>query len=712
MIEFHQASGDEYEAIVMRHPEPEKEQPVFKVFPERTEYRTGDLYTRHTSKPDLWLYRGRGDDIIVFLTGEKTNPISMEEAIARHPEVRSVLVLGTLRFQAALLVELATDEKLSTTQKAEVIERLWPTIQEANKECPRHAQIKKSHILFTDLQKPMQRAGKGTIQRRPTIELYKEEIDELYADADKLSVVAADVAEASVNLQDSKVVSTFISETLIKLTDSIGYVDSDNFFISGMDSLQAVQLTRSLKMALAIPHLEISTVYANPSIPSLTKAIMQLSVEHESSTVSKQSSRSQTMEEMLRDYQQLVDVIAQSQMANTSTNGVPATVPKDRVILLTGSTGAIGSYIVHALLDTTNVSYIYCLNRASDSQSLQVERSKARGLPTEFSADRVTFLTADWSKDSLGLDAEVYERLRSTVTDVIHNAWPVNFNLSLSTFAPQLSGVINLLKLAASTSHSCTLLFISSISSVLAYTLKPIPEEIITDPRAALPMGYAESKYLTERILDYASIALPTVNTVVVRVGQVAGPAFEPGNWNKWEWFPSLVISSLFLGMVPDSLGKGQNTIDWVPIDFLAGALVDLTLSNKDHDSASGGRVFHPVNPQPTTWSALMPIVVDALNKTLAAKGVAKSITAVPLSTWIECVREEAEKLDGASDLEKMLEVNPAVKLLGFYEGLNAGEGFSDVDGKMAIKASEKLNNLEGLKVEWMEKWIQGWVGI
>jgi hypothetical protein len=59
-----------------------------------------------------------------------------------------------------------------------------------------------------------------------------------------------------------------------------------------------------------------------------------------------------------------------------------------------------------------------------------------------------------------------------------------------------------------------------------------------------------------------------------------------------------------------------------------------------------------------------------------------------------------------------MLEVNPVVKLSGFYEGLNAGEGFSDVDGEMAIQASEKLKSLEGLKVEWMEKWIQGWVGI
>jgi hypothetical protein len=70
-FEFQKASEGEYEAVIMRHRDADKEQPVFKVFPAQKEYRTGDLYVPHPSKPDLWHYRGRGDDIIVFLTGEK-----------------------------------------------------------------------------------------------------------------------------------------------------------------------------------------------------------------------------------------------------------------------------------------------------------------------------------------------------------------------------------------------------------------------------------------------------------------------------------------------------------------------------------------------------------------------------------------------------------------------------------------------------------------
>lgn len=70
-FEFRSASEGEYEAVIVRHPDADKEQPVFKVFPDKQEYQTGDLYVPHPSKPDLWHYRGRGDDIIVFLTGEK-----------------------------------------------------------------------------------------------------------------------------------------------------------------------------------------------------------------------------------------------------------------------------------------------------------------------------------------------------------------------------------------------------------------------------------------------------------------------------------------------------------------------------------------------------------------------------------------------------------------------------------------------------------------
>lgn len=96
-LEFRPHSEDRYEAVIIRHTDPEKAQPIFSVFPGLKEWATHDLYRPHASIPDLWAYSGRSDDILVLLTGEKTNPTTMEQHISHHPEVLAALVVGTYR---------------------------------------------------------------------------------------------------------------------------------------------------------------------------------------------------------------------------------------------------------------------------------------------------------------------------------------------------------------------------------------------------------------------------------------------------------------------------------------------------------------------------------------------------------------------------------------------------------------------------------------
>lgn len=176
-IEHHHVSGGEYEAVLVRSPEREGHQFPFSIFADRQEYRTNDLMVPHPTKPGLWRPSSRLDDIIVFLNGEKTNPVSMEQHIvAANSEVTGCLVVGAQRFQAALLVELDTK---SLGDECFAIEKLWPSIEEANIPAPAHARIAKSHILFTSPDKPMLRAAKGTIQRASTLEMYAQEIEKI-----------------------------------------------------------------------------------------------------------------------------------------------------------------------------------------------------------------------------------------------------------------------------------------------------------------------------------------------------------------------------------------------------------------------------------------------------------------------------------------------------------------------------------------------------
>jgi hypothetical protein len=52
-------------------PRDTKYQTIFHTFPEIQEWRTKDLFKQHPSKPFLWKYSGRRDDIVVLSNGEK-----------------------------------------------------------------------------------------------------------------------------------------------------------------------------------------------------------------------------------------------------------------------------------------------------------------------------------------------------------------------------------------------------------------------------------------------------------------------------------------------------------------------------------------------------------------------------------------------------------------------------------------------------------------
>ena len=289
----------------------------------------------------------------------------------------------------------------------------------------------------------------------------------------------------------------------------------------------------------------------------------------------------------------------------------------------------------------------------------------------------------------------------------------MNFNLSLPAFRPQLSGIINLVDFAANAPKSPTIFFISSISSVLNHHTSPpspVGEEIILDTKCPSPMGYGESKYIAERLLSHAATEM-SLSVRIARVGQIAGPVKSSGQWNKWEWLPSLVLSSLHIGAVPESLGSGQDQLDWVPIDLLAEILVELTLNPPIEKEVSDTEIFHPLHPHPVTWTSLLPIILETLRQT----GGGKAMETVPFASWLRRVRADVESTSGGpanhTDIEARLKLNPAVKLLEFYEALlEGGEKRAELDTSKAKAASGKLRDLEALRPEWMQRWIQGWL--
>lgn len=701
--EFRPYRDQEHELFLIRNEATEPNIPVFSLFSDLTEYSTRDLFVRHPTKKDLWEWSGRADDIIVFLNGEKTNPISMEHHIvSRNAEVTAAIVAGNQRFQASLLIEIpAKDGKApSPSERAALIEKIWPSIEEANQECPAHARIAKSHILFTTPDKPVVRTGKGTIQRKGSLALYKDEFDALYRDADRVTAQLDSEVAGPGPVDDVNLISQFITDSVKAITKWSALDRTDNFFLRGIDSLQAITLVRWLRQGLQSQKISVPLVYSYPSVEELAKAIVQLlSNERELEETQKAAAREEARS-LLSEYQGLIDKSSQ------------------HTVILTGSTGAIGSYILDELLANQSIEHIWCLNRKEKEVSVKkhAELRESRGLsPLDLKKSRVSFLTVNLSEEFFGLAEEVYNQLRKSATLVIHNAWPVNFNLSLSSFKPQLTGVVNLIDFCSSSTLSAHLFFVSSFSSVASFKneSKVTPEEVITNHDPSIN-GYVGSKYLAERLLDYAVKKRPNFHASIARVGQVAGAVRNRDLWNKSEWFPSLIISSLRIGGLPESLGPELDNIDWVPVDLLAGVLVELALKG---GNASTVQVFHPLNLHPTSWEALKPAVSDELLKLSGTK-----LETIPLSEWVKRIRQHMEKVAGShqalaeGEMESFVEKVPAVKLLDFYQTILDSSQGCDAEGRNVFAtaktadASQQLQAVDGVKEEWIRKWTQEWI--
>jgi thioester reductase-like protein len=147
-------------------------------------------------------------------------------------------------------------------------------------------------------------------------------------------------------------------------------------------------------------------------------------------------------------------------------------------------------------------------------------------------------MEADLAEDRLGLKEGAYQELTSRTTHIIHNAWPVDFNLSLSSFEPQLAGCLHLLTLATMMPYLRNLSFVSSIGIASDWTKKrstEVPESKIEDLSVAGDMGYSQSKLLAELIFAHGCDNLK-VPVSICRVGQIAGPVLSPkGMWSPKE---------------------------------------------------------------------------------------------------------------------------------------------------------------------------------
>ncbi|RAH76693.1 acetyl-CoA synthetase-like protein [Aspergillus japonicus CBS 114.51] len=97
--------GEDFELVLQRDESCLPLQAVFQNLPHLQEWRTNDVVRRHPHIPDYWEYRYRLDDLIVFSTGEKMNPLPVEARLRDIAGVKEALVVGNKQSYPAVLLK-------------------------------------------------------------------------------------------------------------------------------------------------------------------------------------------------------------------------------------------------------------------------------------------------------------------------------------------------------------------------------------------------------------------------------------------------------------------------------------------------------------------------------------------------------------------------------------------------------------------------------
>ncbi|KAF8510926.1 hypothetical protein BU17DRAFT_55015 [Hysterangium stoloniferum] len=598
-------------------------------------FATKDLVLRHPNNPAKFKVYGRKDDQIILSTGEKcTDFIPLETIICRNPLVEIAMVIGHGKSHIGVLVQPTRGHQVPL-QDVVALENyrnaIWPSVEEANALSPSHSKIFKEMIIVSHPERPLEVTTKLTPRRSVILTTYKNEISAAY--------IAASISKYSICVP-----STWSPHQIIILVRSVVHAvmarstpinDDDDIFENGGDSLQAAYIRNTLIQTIVQEKQMISApmpqdiVYSNPTVTTLTNATISLM----NSTISRPN------------IPKLSNVDGVQRIITNLTSTFPTHQPSPRlvstksrvIVLLTGTTGALGSQLLANLVSSLEVNHIYALNRKSDARiSLhrrQADALSRRGLPPAVvESDKVTLLEGDTTLEELGLGRHIFEEIRDNVTLIIHTAWKVNFNLGLNSYIPLLQGVRKLVDIALQSPLSAPPRFIFS-SSVGVYKseMNERPkEEPIKDFNIVAGSGYSESKWIAERILEEAA-KRTALKPIIVRIGQMTSNS--SGAWNSTDWLPAMLRSGQLIGALPFR----DDSIAWVSTEIVARAMFEFRTSHSQY--------LHLVHPNPVPWMSVFSIFSEKLH--------------IPLIPWDEWVK----RLDNGR-----IDENPALHLLGFFQ--------------------------------------------
>ncbi|KAF9008146.1 acetyl-CoA synthetase-like protein [Hymenopellis radicata] len=669
-------STDVFELQILTTP---SHQPAIENLPDVAGYATHDIVKAHPTSPGLWRVIGRTDEVIVLSAGEKVVPNQTEDKVNSSPDVSGALMFGRGRPHCGLIVEPRDPERWAK-KGVHFIYAIWPFVEEANSQAPAFSRILRNMVIVTSREKPMERVGKGSLARQATLSSFEKEIEDAYQ-----NFQTSTKTEPPVSWARDHVIDWLKRQTVDLVAKRNSELNADDdLFSAGFDSISAVSLLSRISGALpgGVAHrLTPTFVYEHPTLSDMANAL--LNVIAGNAEIADNSSKLAELTAMIQKYSVFESPISGKTQRSSSL----------RSVLLTGTTGALGSYLLEGLLRHPEVVTVFAVNRPSDTPTYQrqADAFRSKGLDAQLLDSRkLVWIDGD------PLESDNLPKWKDNVDVVIHNAWRLDFNLSLSSFEPLIRSTHDMLEVCRASTRNVQFFFTSSTSAAQNWDsgLGAVPERAV-ESRYALGKGYGESKHVVEVMMEKAGI-----DATVLRIGQVAGGA-PMGAWATTDWVPAMVKSSVTLGVLPSAVG----TVSWIPMHSLANSIIDIVFSDP------AGALINLLHPNPTSWDS----VIGAIGEQLHAQHVTpEKLLSIPFSEWMQLVEECDE--DPASV--------PAIKLRGFFRHfadkdaqarsdrrvLEAG-GRAHFELRNGYEMSSTLRGLKdaGVILDDVASWIRCW---
>jgi thioester reductase-like protein len=269
----------------------------------------------------------------------------------------------------------------------------------------------------------------------------------------------------------------------------------------------------------------------------------------------------------------------------------PVRVPP-RGVLLTGSTGFVGRFLLQRLLNDTD-AVVYCLVRAASRQQA-MRRLRATLVVWDLWRDefeaRIVAVAGDLRQPRLGIDELDYEFLARTIDAIYHCATSMNhLETYLAAKAANVESARQLLQFATAY-RAKSVNYVSTLSifrSASAGAARVVDERTSIDgEKHPLSNGYAGSKWVAEKIFTTAGERGVACN--IFRLGLVWADT-QRGRYDELQREYRIMKSCLLSGF---GIKDYRYATAPTPVDYVAQSIVALA---SRHPQGRG--VFHVCSP-------------------------------------------------------------------------------------------------------------------